>query len=156
MRREDGARGSVDKSLPERRILVAAVPLAVGMLLQKQHLSWSVPPAGASYIGEIHWPTAEERNAKPEIPEDRRAELRGAALRTELAAGAPILLSNIVKPADRDFLNVVLSSLPPSSRVIALPLPAGAGSVNPGDRVDVTLTQTFKGDAPAARRSARR
>jgi pilus assembly protein CpaB len=37
--------------------------------------------------------------------------------------------------------------------VISIPLPAGSELLNPGDRVDVILTQTFKGDAPAARRS---
>jgi pilus assembly protein CpaB len=153
MTREYGARGSVDNSLPERRILVAATPLTVGTLLRMEDLRWWVPPADASYVGEIRWPTAAERKAKPEIAEDPRAEVRGAALRTDLAAGTPILLSNIVKPADRDFLEVVLSSLSSSARVIPLPLPAGSGLPNPGDRVDVILTQTFKGDAPAARRS---
>ncbi|MGC2415400.1 MAG: Flp pilus assembly protein CpaB, partial [Stellaceae bacterium] len=145
-----GARGS---SLPPREILVAAVPLAAGTLLRMQDVNWWVPPADASYVGEIRVPTDAERKAKPEIAEDPRVEVRGAALRTNLAAGAPILLGNIVKPADRDFLQVVLSSLSSVARVISIPLPPGSGSLNPGDRVDVILTQTFKGDAPAPRRS---
>jgi pilus assembly protein CpaB len=145
-----GARGG---SLPPREILVAAVPLAAGSLLRMQDVSWWAPPADTSYVGEIRAPTPEERKAKPEIAEDRRVEVRGAVLRTDLAAGAPILLSNIVKPADRDFLQVVLSALSPVARVISIPLPPGGGLLNPGDRVDVILTQTFKGDAPAARRS---
>lgn len=151
--REYGVRGSVDNSLPERRILVAAVPLTAGTLLRMQDVRWWASPADSSYVDEIRWPTAAERKSKPEIAEDRRAEVRGATLRDDLAAGAPILLSNIVKPADREFLEVVLSSLSSSARVILLPLPAGSVLLNPGDRVDVTLTQTFKADAPAARRS---
>ena len=59
----------------------------------------------------------------------------------------------IVKPGDRDFLQVVLSS---GARAIAIPVATGGASTGllyPGDRVDVILTQTFKNDPPLPRRS---
>src|SRR5437764_7413228 len=68
-------------------------------------------------------------------------------------AGEPISRGAIVKPGDRDFLQVVLS---PQARAIAIPVATGGASTGilyPGDRVDVILTQTFKNDPPLARRS---
>jgi len=68
-------------------------------------------------------------------------------------AGEPISRGAIVKPRDRDFLQVVLS---PQARAIAIPVTTGGASTGilyPGDRVDVILTQTFKNDPPLARRS---
>lgn len=137
-------------SPPAREILVAAEPLAAGTLLRTQDASWWAPPTDAPYLGEIPRPTAAKREAKPEIDEEARSEVRGAALRTDIVAGAPILRGNLVKPGNRDFLHVVLTS---GSRAVSIPLAAGGGLLSPGDRVDVILTQTFKNDAPVARRS---
>ena len=77
----------------------------------------------------------------------------GAALRSSVTAGEPISRGAIVKPGDRDFLQVVLS---PQARAIAIPVTTGGASTGilyPGDRVDVILTQTFKNDPPLTRRS---
>jgi pilus assembly protein CpaB len=74
-------------------------------------------------------------------------------LRTSVAAGDPIGRGGIVKPGDRDFLQIVLS---PGARAIAIPVAMGGASTGilyPGDRVDVILTQTFKNDPPLTRRS---
>jgi pilus assembly protein CpaB len=62
------------------------------------------------------------------------------------------LRSNLVKPDDRDFLHVVLR---PGSRAVPIPnqLAAGGGMLSPGDHVDLILTQNFKTDAPASRRT---
>ena len=84
----------------------------------------------------------------------------GAALRPALNAGEPIRRADIVKPGDRDFLQVVLT---PGARAIAIPVhlmgPTDRAPflLFPGDRVDVILTQNFKQErhSPAAR-SARR
>src|SRR5580693_9086849 len=68
-------------------------------------------------------------------------------------ADQPIDRGAIVKPGDRDFLQVVLS---PQTRAIAIPVATGGASTGilyPGDRVDVILTQTFKNDPPLTRRS---
>ena len=74
-------------------------------------------------------------------------------MRTPVGPGEPITREAIVKPGDRDFLQVVLSA---RARAIAIPVTtsgASAGLLSPGDRVDVILTQSFKNDPPLTRRS---
>ena len=141
---------STSASAPAREILVAAAPLGAGTLLRAEDVRWWAPPGDAGFIGETVRPSAAKREAKPEADEEARAELRGAAVRNDLPAGAPIVRGNLVKPGERDFLRVVLLS---GNRAITIPTPAGSGPLSSGDRVDVILTQTFKGDAPASRRS---
>lgn len=139
---------------PTREILVTASPLAAGTLLRAEDVRWWSPPSDAQFAGEIVRPTTDRRDAKPEAkPEaddETRAEVRGTALRAPLAAGAPVLRGNLVKPGDRDFLRIVLLS---GARAVAVPIPVGSGLLYPGDHVDVILTQTFRSDGPAARRS---
>jgi pilus assembly protein CpaB len=133
---------------PKDEILVATVHLTGGTLLRAQDVTWQsvnrpVEP------GEIVRPSAAARQVKPEIDEATRAEVYGAAVRParEAAAGEPIRRGNIVKPGDRDFLQVVLT---PGARAIAIPVTtsgASTGLLFPGDRVDVILTQNFKGES---------
>jgi len=145
-------------------ILVATMPLAAGTLLRAHDVTWQTiarPPER----GEIVRPSAAVREAKPEADEEARAEVYGAALRRAVspgdpirrgpvAAGEPIPHGGIVKPGDRDFLQVVLS---PGARAIAIPVATGGASTGflfPGDRVDVILTQKFTdARAPLTRRS---
>jgi pilus assembly protein CpaB len=64
----------------------------------------------------------------------------------DTTAGEPIRRGSIVRPGDRDFLQVVLT---PGARAIAIPVTTGGASTGllyPGDRVDVILTQNFKGE----------
>jgi pilus assembly protein CpaB len=92
-------------------------------------------------------------NTNVEIDQQSRGEVYGAALRAGVTAGEPIWRTAIVKPGDREFLQVVLS---PGARAIAIPVATGGASTGllyPGDRVDVVLTQTFKNDPSLARRS---
>ncbi len=145
-------------------ILVATVPLAAGTLLRAPDVTWR-PIPGAAEPGQIIRPSAAARAAKPEIDEEARAEVYGAALRGAVVPGDPILRGptpagdpirrgGVVKPSDRDFLQVVLS---PGARAIAIPVTTGGASTGllyPGDRVDVVLTQKFTdATAPLARRS---
>src|SRR5262249_40913487 len=95
-----------------------------GTLLRAQDVVWQ-PIAGITEPGEILRPSAGARSAKPELDEEARAEVYGAALRAGVAAGEPIRRSIIVKPGDRDFLQIVLS---PGARAIAIPVPAGGAS----------------------------
>ena len=99
--------------------------------------------------GEIVRPSGGARQTKPEIDEEARAVVYGAAMRPahDTAAGEPIRRGSIVRPGDRDFLQVVLT---PGSRAIAIPVTTGGASTGllyPGDRVDVILTQNFKGES---------
>jgi len=133
-------------------ILVATMPLATGTLLRARDVAWQAI-GGPAQRGEIIRPSAAVRGTQPKADEEARSEVYGAALRGAVAAGDPIRRDVIVKPGDRDFLQVVLS---PGARAIAIPTTggAGAGLLYPGDRVDIILTQKFNDSAaPLTRRS---
>lgn len=133
-------------------VLVASAPLDAGTLLRAKDLAWQ-PNSGAAQRGQIVRPPSARDNPNIELDEQARSEVYGAALRLSVAAGEPITRNSIVKPGDRDFLQVVLS---PNTRAISIPIAssgANGGILYPGDRVDVILTQTFKNDPSLARRS---
>lgn len=139
--------GDANATAPKEEILVATVPLAAGTLLRAQDVTWQAV-ARPIDPGEIVRPSDAVRQVKPEIDEETRAAVYGAAIRParDTAAGEPIRRSNIVKPGDRDFLQVVLAR---GARAIAIPVVTGGASTGllfPGDRVDVILTQNFKGE----------
>jgi pilus assembly protein CpaB len=133
--------------LPKEEVLVAAVPLSAGTLLRADDVVWR-PAAGVVEPGTVVRPLAAVHT---ERDEQARNEVSGAALNVDLARGEPIRRSLIVKPGDRDFLQVVLTS---GARAIAIPISsvgAGTGLLNPGDRVDVVLTQNFNSEGLAHR-----
>lgn len=134
-------------------ILVATAPLGAGTLLRAHDVTWQAI-ARAPERGETVRPSAAAREAAPEIDEQTRATVYGAALRADLATGDPIRRREIVKPGDRDFLQFVL---PAGARAIAIPVSTGGASTGllyPGDRVDVILTQKFgSSGAPLTRSS---
>jgi pilus assembly protein CpaB len=139
---------SANANAPKQEILVATVPLAAGTLLRAQDVRWQSVTRPVE-PGEIARPSEVSRQVKPEIDEETRAEVYGAAVRParDTAAGEPIRRGNIVRPGDRDFLQVVLT---PGARAIAIPVATGGASTGllfPGDRVDVILTQNFKGES---------
>jgi pilus assembly protein CpaB len=139
--------GDANTNMPKEEILAATVPLAAGTLLRAQDVTWQTV-ARAVEPGEIVRPSEASRQVKPEVDEEARAVVYGAAIRParDMGAGEPIRRGNIVRPGDRDFLQVVL---PPGSRAIAIPVTTGGASTGllyPGDRVDVILTQNFKGE----------
>jgi pilus assembly protein CpaB len=140
--------------IAERReeILVAATTLQIGTLLRAKDVTWQ-QIGGSAGLGQIARPRTAAGSPNLELDQQARAEVNGAALRSGVTAGEPISRSVIVKPGDRDFLQVVLS---PQARAIAIPVTTGGASTGilyPGDRVDLILTQTFKNDPPLARRS---
>jgi pilus assembly protein CpaB len=138
-------------------ILVTTAALPSGTLLRPQDVVWERAKS-ETQPGQIVRPEAAARDAKPELDEEARSVAYGAALRKRLGAGEPIRRGDIVKPGDREFLQIVLS---PGTRAIAIPVHVmGASGTNsrflgpfPGDRVDVILTQKFQQDLPLTRRS---
>jgi pilus assembly protein CpaB len=148
----------VDATTPKEQILAATMPLPGGTLLRAQDVTWQ--GVSRTEPGEVVHPSAAALATKPELEEQARTSVYGAVLRHALAAGEPIRLGDIVKPGDRDFLQVVLT---PGSRAIAIPVATGGAStglLSPGDRVNVILTQNFKNDnnqdlknTPVTRRS---
>ena len=144
------------------QILVAAAPLLPGTLLREQDVTWA-PINRAPEPTEFVRPPTALIETRPELDQQARAEVYGAAVRgaisgavasRPIAKGTPIRRNELVKPGDRDFLQVVLS---PGARAIAIPVATGGASTGllyPGDRVDVILTQQFKnGETPLTKRS---
>ena len=143
-------RGDVDTGARDE-ILVTTAALPPGALLRAKDVVWHL--SGTAEPGQIVRPAGAAGKANTELDQQARAEVYGAALRAGVSAGDPIRRSAIVKPADRDFLRIVLS---PRARAIAIPVATGGASTGllyPGDHVDVILTQTFKNDPPLTRRS---
>jgi pilus assembly protein CpaB len=144
-------RVNADTAGARNEILVATAALPAGTLLRAKDVNWQ--PTISPEPGQILRAADGPGNANAEIDQQVRAEVYGAALRIGLAIGEPIRRDQFVKPADRDFLQVVLY---PGARAIAIPVATGGASTGllyPGDRVDVVLTQTFKNDSLLARRS---
>jgi pilus assembly protein CpaB len=145
--------GEAAESATGDEVLVAAAPLATGTLLRAYDVTWQVFN-GPLERGAIIRPSAAAREARPEVDEEARAVVYGAALRDPIAAGQPVRRTDIARPGDRDFLQIVLS---PGARAIAIPVATGGASTGllyPGDRVDVILTQKFNDTAtPLTRRS---
>jgi pilus assembly protein CpaB len=128
----------------KEQILVTTMPLAAGTLLRAQDVTWH--GVSETEPDQTVRPTASALETKPELDDETRANVYGAVLRHALAAGEPIRRGAFVKPGDRDFLQVVLS---PGARAIAIPVSTGGAStglLQPGDRVDVVLTQNFKNE----------
>jgi pilus assembly protein CpaB len=144
--RLDGATASA-----RAEMLVAATPLPAGTLLRAKDVAWQ--PIGDTAEPDRILRPSSGHNPAPAVDQQATAEVYGAALRHAVKAGEPISRAAIVRPGDREFLQVVLSS---RARAIAIPVTAGGAStsiLSPGDRVDVILTQTFKNDPLLARRS---
>ena len=139
-------------SAAKQEILVATTELPSGTLLRAKDVTWQ-PIVGTAEPDQVQRPLGVIGAANLELDQQARAEVYGAAMRAAVMAGDPIRRSAIVKPADRDFLRIVLS---PRARAIAIPVATGGASTGllyPGDHVDVILTQTFKNDPPLTRRS---
>jgi pilus assembly protein CpaB len=147
-----------DVAAPQENILTSSMDLPAGTLLRAQDTTWR--PVNVTESDQIARPNAAAIQARPEIVDETRASVYGAVLRHPLTMGAPIRRGDIVKPGDRDFLQVVLS---PGQRAVAIPVATGGAStglLQAGDRVDLILTQNFKNDpdqdtknAPITRRS---
>ena len=131
-------------------ILVATAALSTGSLLRERDVRWQ-RYAGKTEASQIR--RSSGSTVDGDLDQQARGEMLGAALRENVASGEPVRRSAIVKPGDRDFLQIVLS---PGARAIAIPVATGGAStslLSPGYHVDVILTQTFKNDPPLTRRS---
>ncbi len=118
---------------PTEQILVAAVPLSGGALIQPNNIS------SATVLT-----TKAPSDAIVDTPENR-SSLTGAMVRVTLGQGAPITNGAVIHPGDHGFLAAVLS---PGMRAVTVAVDnvTGAdGLIWPGDRVDVLLTQSIAG-----------
>jgi len=129
--------------VPTRSILVASHPLPAGMLLRLGDMMWIDLPvtevAGADIV----------RGTKSET------DFVGAVTRSGFAAREPLTPAKLAKPGDREFL---VATLAPGYRAVSIGVDAAqstAGLVQPGDRVDIVLMQTFAAQGPAGNNAGR-
>ncbi|MDE1905534.1 MAG: Flp pilus assembly protein CpaB [Rhodospirillales bacterium] len=115
------------------QVLVAALPLSGGSLIQPNNIS-------STTIAISTAPT----DAITDTPQNR-SSLTGAMVKTPLAQGAMITSDGVIHPGDHGFLAAVLE---PGMRAVTVAVDnvTGAdGLIWPGDRVDILLTQTIVG-----------
>jgi len=125
------------------RIRAAAADLPDGLLLRDSDLAWkSVPrsdaPTGALVEGQAD-----------------AADLKGDLLRHAVHAGAPLGASDVISPSSPGFL---AAALKPGMRAISVAIDdvsGNAGLIEPGDYVDVLLTQQIATTAGATNASDR-
>ncbi len=100
----------------------------------------------ADAIGFQQWPEELVQDAYFIDGESDIGKLIGTVVRHAVTAGEPVTQGSLVAPGDRGFLAAALG---PGMRAVTVPVSAKtgvAGFVFPGDRVDLVLTQTVKGD----------
>ena len=141
---------------PKEQILAATMPLSAGTLLRAQDVTWQ--GVAETETGEVVRPNSAALATKPELDEQTRTSVYGAVLRHPLQAGAPIRRDDIVKPGDRDFLQVVLT---PGERAIAIPVATGGAStmnrpMGPFWRAKTCSTAARTADLRALARAVRR
>ncbi len=116
------------------KVLVAQRALPVGTIITADAIAFQM------------WPKEMVENAYFIDGEADMAKLLGTVVRHPITAGEPVTQGSLVAPGDRGFLAAALG---PGMRAVTVPVSAKtgvAGFVFPGDRVDLVLTQTVKGD----------
>ena len=126
---------------PDVRVLVMARNIAAGSMLKPEDVIVHAVPAPAA------------ANAIPAESPDAIRSLAGSMAKHALASGQPIRDEDIVRPTEHGFM---AAALQPGMRAITIGVDATSGSAGlvwPGDRVDLTLTQTLTDPAlPPGRR----
>ncbi|MFM0671081.1 Flp pilus assembly protein CpaB [Paraburkholderia sediminicola] len=124
-----------------QRVRIAATDLPPGVLLRDSDLAWkdlqpSRVPAGAVVQGN------------PQTP-----DVAGAALLHPLTAGATITSKDVVVPSAPGFL---AAALKPDMRAVSVAIDdvsGNAGLIQPGDYIDLILTQDLASKTDSARLS---
>lgn len=133
-----GAAAPQAEAVPQQpvgpKVLVANRQLPVGTIIT------------ADAIGYQQWPEDLVKDAYFIDGESDISKLIGTVVRFPITAGEPVTQGSLVAPGDRGFLAAALG---PGMRAVTVPVSAKtgvAGFVFPGDRVDLVLTQTVKGN----------
>lgn len=117
------------------KVLVAQRALPVGTIITADSISFQ------------QWPKEMLQDAYFIDGEADMTKLLGTVVRFPVTAGQPVTQGALVAPGDRGFLAAALG---PGMRAVTIPVSfkTGVGGfVFPGDRVDLMLAQTVKGDA---------
>lgn len=123
------------------KVLVAQRGLPVGTIITADAISYQM------------WPEELVQDAYFIDGEADVSQLLGTVVRYPITAGEPVTQGSLVKPGDRGFLAAALG---PGMRAVTVPVSAKTGVggfVFPGDRVDLVLTQTVKGEGEALQAS---
>ena len=110
-------------------ILVAARAISSGTLLRAEDVA--ARDAGRTEI------------QPGSLVRGQESEFQGAVARRDFALGDPLIASDFVKPSERGFLAAVLK---PGTRAVSITVDASqssSGLIQPGDRIDVILIQSF-------------
>jgi pilus assembly protein CpaB len=117
------------------RIRVAAADLPDGLLLRDSDLAWKSVPRGQAQAGVL---------VEGQAPGDGADnDLKGDLLRHAVHAGTPLGPADVISPNAPGFL---AAALKPGMRAISVAIDdvsGNAGLIQPGDYVDVLLTQTL-------------
>lgn len=122
------------EQIVQTEVLVARSDLPAGTLINEQHLRWQ------------SWPDDDVPETYMIKAETEQQSLYGSVVRRGIAAGQPIIQTQVVKPGDRGFLAAVLK---PGFRAFSIKVSATtgiSGLVFPGDRVDLILIHTLPAD----------
>ncbi|HEX7685829.1 MAG TPA: Flp pilus assembly protein CpaB [Trinickia sp.] len=125
------------KPPPTVRVRAAAADLPDGLLLRDSDLVWKRMPRSDAPAGALVEGT-------PDAP-----DLKGDLLRHAVHAGTPLGASDVISPSSPGFL---AAALKPGMRAISVAIDdvsGNAGLIEPGDYVDVLLTQQIA-TAPGA------
>ncbi|TKC86259.1 Flp pilus assembly protein CpaB [Trinickia terrae] len=124
------------------RVPYAAADLPAGLLLRESDLAWRNVEADKVPKGAL-----------VDTPDQSgSSRLKGALLRENLPAGAPLVTTAVTQADAPDFL---AAALKPGLRAVSVAIDevsGNAGLIQPGDYVDVLLTQQLKAaaDVPVA------
>ena len=117
-------------------VLVAANNISLGSRITEQSVKWKQWPA------EAITPALISNNVRPQAIE----ELERAIVRSPILEGEPISESKLVKAGSS---GVMAALLKPGMRAVTTRISvdtAAGGFIQPGDRVDIILTQTVQPD----------
>jgi pilus assembly protein CpaB len=112
-----------------QKIRVSAADLPQGLLLRDEDLGWKTVPVGQVPSGSI---VASAPNAP---------ELKGALLRHAAVSGTVLTADDVILPSSAGFL---AATLKPEMRAVSVAVDdvsGNAGLIQPGDYVDLLLTQ---------------
>lgn len=122
---------------PSVRVRAAADELPDGLLLRESDLVWKTMPRGEVPPGAL---------VEGSTDAGADQDLKGDLLRHAVHAGTPLGLSDVISPSAPGFL---AAALKPGMRAISVAVDdvsGNAGLIQPGDHVDVLLTQQIRAD----------
>ncbi|CAN7490022.1 Flp pilus assembly protein CpaB [Trinickia sp. LjRoot230] len=138
---------------PTVHIRAAAADLPDGLLLRESDLVWKAVPRGQVPAGAL---VQVQAQAQAQETGTSEVDLKGDLLRHAVKAGTPLGQADVISPNAPGFL---AAALKPGMRAISVAIDdvsGNAGLIQPGDYVDVLLTQqmrTATGAQPDAQRA---